>query len=1771
MAFGGLGQTSPFGGGGSGGFGSSGGSAFGGGGNSSVFGGNTNTGNAFGASNNAFGQQPTGGFGSTAPATPFGGGAKSVFGTNTNAGGFGGFGGGASGASSTPSFGQPATNAGGAFGSNSSPFGKTTGGGFGATGGGGGMFGSNTGAGAFGATTQNAGAFGATTQNAFGATGNTTSGFGSTGGGAFGGAANTGFGASTGSSAFGSTSTGFGSNTGGGMFGQKTNTFGATGNAFGSTNTTGATLGGTGTGFGAGTSSFGGASGAFGSGGMNTGGQSVIGTKQIPFTPVQGMPDGKTNKRCIYACITAMDQYKHKSVEELRMEDMTGKHSSTFAQQAAGQQPASTGGFGSTGFGGQASTGFGPTKSATGFGPTGTTGFGSTGLGAFGKATQSTLGTNAFGASTSGFGGGFGGTGASTGFGALGATTSTGGFGSKTSGAFGSTGGFGSSAFGAAAKPAATGFGATGFGGSAGGFGNLGGNAASSGSMFGSSSLGATSSGFGAGTTTGFGAATTGFGSTGTSVFGGAAKPTNAFGSSAGGFGASTGGMFGQSSAASSGFGANFGSTNSLGTGGFGANKNAFGTTTTGFGGAQPSSGFGNTATPTTSGFGFGQNSAANQANTNSMAMFSGNAQRTGLNQALQGDLIASLDGNPYQINLKLGDELGSYTTANPSTTVSTLSSTPARSLFEPNKGALTPYRPRPPCLQLLYDKIPPPAPEPAPLERKPPTELALLNIHIKRRDLSQVRELQLRALQCNLPTPLRGPGRPKESPEDQASPAISYNMLPSGDVDEKRFDFGESSSESSAPKLKNSEVELKPFPLQELMTMSDDKLAEIPGFSFVHKRFGQVSWPGLTDVRNIDLDKVVVFSAGSIEVYPDAKDANDKPKQGSGLNKPAKIRLINCWPRGKRGYVPKNLSRWTDHLQMGILRGGLGAKFKGWDRVTGDFDFDVEHFTKYAFMDADFDVDEDDIVESPSDLTNGKPVISGRRTGTDVEGQARSVHLNMNPTEERGETLNKSQVQDSAPIALTSAAQVPSSDLVDVPMVDEPMVGSQNGLFSTQFPTELRVTEKMMTDTDRPLMNGDDVTSPLSDATQLIDPFSFAPVTSDYYSSSCSNLPQRGAPARADNAVLRSQNIAEQTLQALCEPIILNNPPANPGILSRDAIQQCCLDESFRVGWSGRGNLAHCVQVKQSARSPVVILDRVKSYGNDLDAKRREVSSILKVHLNHYQSTNPDEDMPVNGERGAADLVKLCDRFVSLLSRSDCHAPQTPESLTRSTAVWMLLKVLFGSQSEFEGSQNASSPSKFVNAMSRRVSFGEWLQEFVHAELSPKIAEVGPNDFLQKIFLLLCANQRVEAAHIASSSGYSRLASILSQSTAGERLRHQVEEWRQSGSWVLFPEAMRKIYSLLIGDVGVVRDLPWYVSLGVHFWHSANPTSELRDVLRAFSESVDKKLAKPPLPSHSSQSVSDDGASLQISLLYSLICLETGVTSDVSAALNPMNHGSGYPLDYSTSFLLADALRRSPLCNLHQFYSACLGFSAQLESMGLWDWAIYVMMFCGRFDSSPSRSGEVAKQILYRQWPLSDDTEHQRISEFARFFDQIGVPSQWIHNAKAQRLFYFGRFAQAAVAFLDGESWKRAHDVFCDKVAPDWIVQGRERAVRSFFQELKSKNQHISRWSSGGNMFLMYFNLLEMIRDGEHSSDHLSSCQANIVEFRRQLNQMLISNDRAVRACTTLMMETLNYSLGSLKECDGSSIPGATRVSIESCFQDARQQMLLSCNVASF
>mgnify|MGYP000441952869 FL=1 len=134
---------------------------------------------------------------------------------------------------------------------------------------------------------------------------------------------------------------------------------------------------------------------------------------------------------------------------------------------------------------------------------------------------------------------------------------------------------------------------------------------------------------------------------------------------------------------------------------------------------------------------------------------------------------------------------------------------------------------------------------------------------------------------------------------------------------------------------------------MEELRTYTAKQLSAVKDFGVKCENVGEVTWPGLSDVRFLDLDEVIQFSKDAkgrakVSFYSNQDTENGElskspcPAIGEGLNRPCVITLIGFKPPSDRKAkkMLKRISKATEDI---------GGELINYDSLTGAWTFALE------------------------------------------------------------------------------------------------------------------------------------------------------------------------------------------------------------------------------------------------------------------------------------------------------------------------------------------------------------------------------------------------------------------------------------------------------------------------------------------------------------------------------------------------------------------------------------------------------------------------------------------------------------------------------------------------------------------------------------------------------------------------------------------------------------------------------------------------------------
>uniref|UniRef100_A0A8C7S4Q7 Nuclear pore complex protein Nup98-Nup96 n=1 Tax=Oncorhynchus mykiss TaxID=8022 RepID=A0A8C7S4Q7_ONCMY len=1522
-----------------------------------------------------------------------------------------------------------------------------------------------------------------------------------------------GFGAPSGTSTslFGSTSTGGG----GGLFSQQSNAFGAAKPAsFGTFGTSTASSGGL---FGATNSNpFGGASTSlFGASGFTQ--QAAQPGTTVKFNPPTGsdtMVKGgvTTSINTKHQCITAMKEYENKSLEELRFEDyQAGRKGPTNPMAAPtgglfGAAAAATPSTGATGlFGSSATnTGFSFGQAKTSFG---------TSAGGFGAATGSLFGQQQpqqvqqavslfkpFGQAT---------TTPNTGF-SFGSTMGQPQQTSTMGGLFGATavsqaGGL----FGNTAQTAP----ATGFGTGTGLFGQT--NTA-----FGNGLFGNKTAGFGVTTTS-----TPSFG-TGTGLFGnkaalslGTATNTSNFG-----FGptAAGGSLFGNKTAAGglgTGLGASFGAVGSGQMSLFGNNKTLGSTLGTmgGFGVQGFSTG------NSTLGFGAPQQPVA-VTDPNAVA-----AQQAVLQQQINALAYSPFGDSPLFRN-PLSDPKKKEERLKPTNPVA------QKALTTPTHYKLTPRpatRVRPKALtssgsskSQLFDGL-------------DDEEPSLTNGAFMPR--KSIKKLVLKNLNGSslYSSPINRDSDDLSSPPEYPLNGLGSEDISLGDdsIQEERVE-----GPPHPAGIVLGRVGYYTIPaMDELAKMVDENgVCVVENFTVGRKGYGSVFFHGEVNVTGLNLDEIVHFRRKEVIVYLDDKN-KPAEGEGLNRRAEVTLDGVwpNDKTTCTQIKSPERLSEMNYEGRLENASRKQGARFLEYRSETGSWVFEVAHFSKYGLQDSDEDEEvplklDPKKLKTATRLPPGLLQLPPSQQQVAPQAQSTAVLELLNRMSEVDSDM-ADITQDAPGESILEEWESASSQIASSLGINPHTLQVTYTLMSLQL-DELKVV--FLDCVHRvlplpPLLSLSPVGGLLQTRFGGAGLFQLPDVPFG------GGLPGRLSMSRVSLAVPEPSRVSPWPSFLLLAPPAeatvrtvgarrLGGPvdPENSVTLGKGRLLMDAAlftGRSFRVGWGPGWTLVHCgdglsvagdkeqdhgdtgaagfgflpkpAKSRLLSDSPFkVVIEQVVG----LELRNSEESQAvyqrpLEISLKHSSISTEGACPFIQPQSGVAALHEYAEWITDL----NQEAGAGDAVLGHWAQVWTLCEALWGRRC-----LTGPGTSGYLQQMERRRNFSAWLSHSATQRIEQEVGLNQGGGNVEAIFSYLTGHRISDACRLAQKSGDHRLSLLLSQAVGSqygrELLALQLGDWNRMQTDSFLPEERLRIFALLAGKpvwqstdcvVNVCSELDWKRCMAVHLWYMLPPTASIAEALvkyeAAFQGSAEgQKYACAPLPPYLDQSDQPDMEEEEskrplYDICFHLLKLYSDRHYSLQQLLDPLAV-TWDRLDYRLSWHLWSVLQALHYTHLSPARQGLIhtSYAAQLESAGLWDMAIYVLL---HIPDNALRERAV-REMLQLHCPLLETEESAKKEHFLT--ERLLVPEQWLHQAKATRARRDTDSHGEALHLYRAGHWNLCHSLVIQHLASDCIINDNHEYLLKFLEGLAvpERSAVIQDWDTAGRVYLDYIRVVQTL-----------------------------------------------------------------------------------------
>lgn len=256
----------------------------------------------------------------------------------------------------------------------------------------------------------------------------------------------------------------------------------------------------------------------------------------------------------------------------------------------------------------------------------------------------------------------------------------------------------------------------------------------------------------------------------------------------------------------------------------------------------------------------------------------------------------------------------------------------------------------------------------------------------------------------------------------------------------------------------------------------------------------------------------------------------------------------------------------------------------------------------------------------------------------------------------------------------------------------------------------------------------------------------------------------------------------------------------------------------------------------------------------------------------------------------------------------------------------------------------------------------------------------------------LLKKGQHLEACELAVDEGNFILALNLAQCCGDSQkaMQLQLEEWGTQGMLEFIPKDLLEIYQLCTGlpiwndvDLRQMSTSEWLQHFAIYLWYICPMEFSIEEAVIDYQRMILEHSAHRDDLSQVAEYPSRLDSSIANTCIHLLKAYVT-VGYNLRNILNPRTNNPDC-LDYRLSWFLMQNLKQFGLLPESELEEdLTVGFAGQLESMGLFHWAIYVLRTLPHGDDSTTAAGDIAKpgrqvlidRILERNVTLQKEQE---------------------------------------------------------------------------------------------------------------------------------------------------------------------------------------------------
>lgn len=439
---------------------------------------------------------------------------------------------------------------------------------------------------------------------------------------------------------------------------------------------------------------------------------------------------------------------------------------------------------------------------------------------------------------------------------------------------------------------------------------------------------------------------------------------------------------------------------------------------------------------------------------------------------------------------------------------------------------------------------------------------------------------------------------------------------------------------------------------------------------------------------------------------------------------------------------------------------------------------------------------------------------------------------------------------------------------------------------------------------------------------------------------------------------------------------------------------------------------------------------------------------------------------------------------------------------------VWELCVALWGKLPSLDNSEEAGLHHTI---MVRREAVSEWFESVIIPQVRDETADIlgktadiqNSEHHIPAVLAYLSARNLKDACEQALKKGDYYTVMLLSQISGSQTIRQLVNKqllyWEEVHADKFINKDRLKMFMLVAGiplfssthgTINVCEGLEWKRCFALHLWYICSPVASVIDALEKYEDSFNSKdptkiYARHPDPPYIDID-GDDGVShidneqRIYDLCYHLLKLYSSHSYPLDKLLNPATHTAD-PLDYRLSWLIFQVLFSLGYSHLSEYSSAHLhtSFALQLESQGLWHWAIFVLLHL----RDAARRKATVLDMLGRHVELSDNDDYLDKEDF--LIEKLKIPPKWIYEAKATLASVQLQYSKAAWYLIRAGHVNEGHEIIMKHIAADAIINENYEYLQRLLEPLIQLDpiNSVSGWNRGGQILWDYIQVVSEIK----------------------------------------------------------------------------------------